>query len=167
MDAINHRIELTEAKRCQDDWLLAYIQECRDGRQTWEMYNFIHGYPTRVVGSWLPFLSGVTENGREYKLLCGNASCYALCEDTWEIERRAGASWPDLARLECSVCTEQRQLRARVQVTADDKRQLDPRFEKAPYLHPYNKPRYQALIITIRDLGNFRESYFALFASRR
>ena len=31
IDGINQRIELTEAKRCEDIWLLAYIQECRDG----------------------------------------------------------------------------------------------------------------------------------------
>ena len=77
-DAINHRIELTEAKRCEGVWLLAYIQECR------YMYNFIHRFPTRVAGSWLPLPPGVTENEREYKLLCGDANCYALCEDTWE-----------------------------------------------------------------------------------
>ena len=97
VDAMNRCIELTEAKRCQDEWLLAYIQECRDGRQTWNMYNFIHGYATSVVGSWLPLPPGSTENGRTYKLLCGNSDCYELCESTWETERRAGANWPDLA----------------------------------------------------------------------
>lgn len=89
VDAINHRIELTEVKGCKDEWLFAYTQECRDGRQTWEMYSFSHGYPTRVVGSWLPFLPGVTEDGLENKIQCGNASCYAFCESTWEKERRA------------------------------------------------------------------------------
>ena len=78
------------------------------------MYNFIHGYPTDVVGSWLPLLPGVTENGLEYELLCGNGSCYTSCEGTWEEERCAGASWPGLVRLECSVCAEHRQLRGRL-----------------------------------------------------
>ena len=155
VDAINRSIELTEAKRCQDPWLLAYIQQCRDGRQTWDMYNFIHGYATQVTGSWLPCAperpslpnTSSSHSIREYTLLCGNSACYALCEGAWEKERRAGASWPDLVRQECSVCAEHRQLRARVRVAEDDKRHLEPLFAKAPYLHPYNKPRYHALLL--------------------
>ena len=153
-DAINQCIELTEAKRCQDEWLLAYIQECRDGRQTWDMYNFIHGYATTVVGSWLPLPPGETKEGRTYTLLCGNSDCHTLIESTWETERHAGTSWPDIVRQECIVCAEHRQLRARVRVTADDKRHLEPLFAKAPYLHPYNKPRYHALLLRAVQFAN-------------
>ncbi len=39
MDSMNAVVELTEAKRCKDKWLLAFVQECRDGRQSWEMSN--------------------------------------------------------------------------------------------------------------------------------
>ena len=84
IDAINHRIELTEAKRCEEILLLAYIQECRDGRQTWDMYNFIHGFPTRVTGSYVVVPPGTMESGRSYKLLCDNEDCCRLCEETWE-----------------------------------------------------------------------------------
>ena len=36
-DGLNAMVELTEAKRCKDQWLLAFIQECRHGKQTEEM----------------------------------------------------------------------------------------------------------------------------------
>ena len=52
------------------------------------MYNFIYGYATRVVGSWVPFPPGTTENGRAYTLLCGSQDCYELCESTWKTDRQ-------------------------------------------------------------------------------
>eukprot|EP00973_Karenia_brevis_P048769 6765689-Karenia_brevis.AAC.1 len=30
------------------------LEADRNGNQSWEMYCFVHGFPTRNVGSWLP-----------------------------------------------------------------------------------------------------------------
>ena len=82
-DSMNSMVELTEAKRCQDKWLLAFIQECRNGSQSWEMYNFIHGFPTKMTGSWMPH----STQTRNYELLCGQDECYKLCDEVWPQQR--------------------------------------------------------------------------------
>ena len=38
VDSMNKLVELTEAKRQKDLWFLAFIQQCRNGTQSWEMY---------------------------------------------------------------------------------------------------------------------------------
>ena len=48
VDSMNKMIELTVAKRQHaTDWFFKFITECRNGVQTEEMYNFIHGVFTR------------------------------------------------------------------------------------------------------------------------
>ena len=59
--------ELTECVRTDDEWLFQVQNEVRSGALTEDSYNFLHGQPTQVPGSWL--------NGRS---ACGNADCAAL-----------------------------------------------------------------------------------------
>ena len=54
VDAVNHRTGLTEARRCEDVWLLAYIQECRDGSQTKHTQRIWGNYKTdKTDFAWL------------------------------------------------------------------------------------------------------------------
>ena len=50
--------ELTQQVRSHDEWLIAVLTADREGQETWEMYCFTHGLPTRHVGSWLPAGNG-------------------------------------------------------------------------------------------------------------
>ena len=51
IDGINKFIELTQAKRQKEgDWFFQFIQQCRNGVQSEEMYNFIHGASFFVGG---------------------------------------------------------------------------------------------------------------------
>ena len=53
-DGIQKLFELTSAKRSRDEWHLAVLHADRAGNETWEIYCFVHGLPTRNVGSWSP-----------------------------------------------------------------------------------------------------------------
>ena len=128
----------------------------RIGAEPWEFYCFIHGLPTRHVGSWLP---------DEARPTCGEKSCEILQEVTWPkhlLENHM--SWAEMKAMECAVCQAERQRRCQVltdstglspgqkkaeasEVPQDEektKRFLD--FAGAPYIHPYNQPKYHALI---------------------
>ena len=60
--------ELVEAERCKDDaWLLELQDEIREGCLSKDNFNFLHGAPTTVPGSWVG--GAVT---------CGNAACRKL-----------------------------------------------------------------------------------------
>ena len=59
--------ELHECERTQDQWLQEVQEEFRKGAVSLDTYNFLHGRPTRVPGSWL--------NG---DVCCGNDKCRAL-----------------------------------------------------------------------------------------
>ena len=58
----------------------------------------------------------------------------------------------------CKICEEHRDNRARVRMDEQDKRQEQKPFTDAPYLYPYNQPRYHAL--------HLRAVRFALANSR-
>ena len=140
-DAMNMMVKLTQAKRQKEgDWFYKFIQECRHGVQSEEMYNFIHGFPTTKTGSWMP-------NGTSYTLLCGNSQCYKLCEEVWPEMRRRAQPWKDMAVAECEACQAHRETRCRVRVDDTDQRHMQKPFTDAPYLHPFNQPRYHALLL--------------------
>ena len=140
-DAMNMIVELTQAKRQKEgDWFYKFIRECRHGVQSEEMYNFIHGFPTTKTGSWMP-------NDSSYTLLCGNEQCYKLCDEIWPRMRQQARPWKNLEVTECEICQAHRKKRCRVQLNDADERQLHKPFTDAPYLHPFNQPRYHALIV--------------------
>ena len=64
-DAIQKTWVLTKPLRSQDAWLNAVLQASRNGEESWEMYCFNHGFPTRNPGTWMPDTNAPT---------CGNAS---------------------------------------------------------------------------------------------
>jgi hypothetical protein len=70
MDSVQEMIELTVNKRSGDDvWLSTVIDECREGQLCWENFDFLHGYPTNVPGSW---------NSAAQELACQDARCEEL-----------------------------------------------------------------------------------------
>ena len=63
---------LTRSLRTQDPWLEAVLEADRYGKESWEMYCFIHGLPTRNLGSWLPAPNTP---------MCGNERCLTLAQE--------------------------------------------------------------------------------------
>ena len=79
------------------------------------------------------------------QLLCRNPAC----EKLWKTERlemrSAFASIEDMLALECGVCKSTRADRCRVrQHDHDDTRHTESPFAEAPYIVPYNMPKYFA-----------------------
>ena len=60
-------LELTECERCDDEWLREVQDEIRHGALSEDNYNFLHGKPTAVPGS---YVAG--------KVACGNQHCVQL-----------------------------------------------------------------------------------------
>ena len=132
--------ELTEPVRSTDEWLNYVLSYDRVGAQPWEVYCFTHGLPTRHVGSWLP--------GRDLPE-CGNKHCLNLQSEIWPrqfLELRR--SWEDLQVQECGVCKQERVRRCQVLGTNADAVDFSKyaSFADAPYVHPFNQPKYHALI---------------------
>ena len=57
-DAIQRTFQLTQSTRTCDPWLIAVLDADRNGEESWEMYCFTHGLPTRNCGSWMPQSEG-------------------------------------------------------------------------------------------------------------
>ena len=123
--------------RTRDAWLACMLAEDRVGQESWEMYCFIHGLPTRNVGSWLP---GRSSPG------CGCMQCAELALTVWPDLFQQGASWNYRASFECDVCRTERRRRCRV-MWANGRSatsHLEEHFALAPYVHPFNAPKYHA-----------------------
>ena len=151
-DALTGMIELVTSNRTRDPWLAAFLRECREGRQSWTMYCFIHGYPTRYPGSWLP----VASEDRAYTLQCGQDACYKLGDETWPEMNTHECIWQDMQLLECDICAESRAVRRRV-LTQDDitaGRHRENAYVRAPYIVPFNMPRYHAMQLRAIEMAN-------------
>ena len=60
--------------RCQDDFYNTFLQQCREGVLDQDVYAFVHGLPTSLVGS----ADVVTK-----EVVCGQDSCVLLQRETW------------------------------------------------------------------------------------
>ena len=85
--------------------------------------------------------------GRKYRLLCQQAACYTLCEEVWPAQRKRAEPWSEIVAAECDICAKHREARCRVRSEDWDRRHEEKPFTDAPYLHPYNHPRYHALLL--------------------
>ena len=123
--------------RCLDPWLSNMLREDRAGCEPWEVCCFTHGLPTRNVRSWMPETEEPT---------CGNPRCSRLASIEWPEMLRRGCSWILRQNMECDVCSRERKRRCRVLLPGDtsEQRHLEPPFSVAPYVHPFNAPKYHA-----------------------
>ena len=79
------------------------------------------------------------------ELLCENLTCQKLWNTEWPKMRQAFASFEEMKVLECEVCKRNRADRCRVrQSDKNDTRHAEPPFSEAPYVVPYNMPKYFA-----------------------
>ena len=65
-DSIQETYMLTKPMRTKDKWLQTTLDASREGRESWEMYCFTHGFPTRNPGTWFPGAAAPE---------CGNPTC--------------------------------------------------------------------------------------------
>ena len=135
-DSIQRTFELTQSLRTGDAWLKNVLAADRHGVESWEMYCFIHGLPTRNPGSWSPTDGVVT---------CGNARCRNLASDKWPKmwERHLGGeNWDYRRNLECAVCATERQRRCCIISTQDG---AVSRYTEAAFMttrqHTHHKSR--------------------------
>ena len=130
--------ELVQQVRSRDNWLNCVLAANRIGEETWEMYCFTHGLPTEHVGCWLP---------NHEELPCGNEACAKLQSSEWRNFWQNGISWLARQQMECEICKKERIRRCSVLPVEPllRQKQLD-NFAAAPYIHPFNQPRYHALI---------------------
>eukprot|EP00438_Fugacium_kawagutii_P008899 Skav215707 [mRNA] locus=scaffold2573:242958:252224:+ [translate_table: standard] len=119
-NGIHGLTELVECERTRDTWLQTLQNEVRNGALSETNHQFLHGFATRVPGSW---------NG--HKLECGAAACQKLL-----IER---ASREKIQRLECSMCKTERRSKARV---ADEATRTTEKFAKAKAIFATNAVKY-------------------------
>ena len=135
IDSIQQTFVLEKPMRSDDPWLLAVLHADRYGQESWEMYCFIHGLPTRNPGTWLP---------DRCEPVCGNEICKRLATELWPQmwENSRGEMWSWRSRMECDKCAAERERRCCViRPTADSLRRYteDP-FANAPFVHPFRHP---------------------------
>ena len=132
---IQHLFHLTKGHRTKDAWLEAVLDADRFGNESWEMYCFTHGLPTRNPGSWLPDL-GPT---------CDNAACQTWAQ-RWQDEFNEGRNIPWEIRKsdECDKCKAARHRRNRVieDNKVNTERYAQDPFTHAPFVHPLRAPSY-------------------------
>ena len=157
-DCFSRLFELTEPHRQRDKWFLRVLMQHRYGREDWETYCFQHGLPTLHTGSWLPppecrkpACRGCTpghhcSHCKLDALTCKNARCFELVRTVWPNMAQAQKSWRMRASLECEDCKAERRRRCCVAIAGNhnEKKHLDEAFAVAPYIHPFNYPKYHA-----------------------
>ena len=133
---------LTKPMRTKDKWLQTTLDASRDGRESWEMYCFTHGFPTRNPGTWFPGAAAPE---------CGNPTCAKLATEIWPQmwERGQGArkNWQLRLEKECEKCADERKRRCcvlREGHEADAQRYISDPFAAAPFVHPFRHPSYHA-----------------------
>ena len=137
-DSFQETFELTESKRTKDEWLKAVLQADRYGEETYEMYCFTHGIPTKNPGSWNP-TTGTVE--------CGRVHCMALAAK-WEAELLSPTHkpWAERQAEECETCKAERKRRCNIISTSAENQERVKRapFNTAAYVHPFRYPSAHA-----------------------
>ena len=141
-DGIQKTFVLTEPMRTTDRWLRAVLSVKRDGKESWEIYCFIHGLPTRNVGTWLP--------GQE-EPWCENPKCASLRDGAWSQSFLRGRgqkeNWVARANMECEICKSERRRRCCVLWPGEEEQETrlqNPPFDVAPFVHPFRYPSFHA-----------------------
>ena len=169
-DSVQRVWELTEQKRCPDEFYTAFLTECRNGALQRENYLFIHGQPTLNVGSMIPDAAAPVCNKAP---VCNNDDCKNLPERWKEVFKKGVAITKDLQteghpgdeenldpakrfekiKGECKVCQKERLARSVVAYKKngqDDERFKKKPFFAAPYIHQLNNPKHAANVTRSR-----------------
>ena len=94
-DSVQKTFVLDKPMRTKDLWLQAVLDADRYGRETWEMYCFAHGLPTRNPGTWMPQTDAVA---------CGQERCKTLASGAWSEMWRAGGMTRFTRRKKEALC---------------------------------------------------------------
>ena len=81
-DGIQGTHELVHSNRTSDLWLREVLEQDRQGCESWEVYCFTHGLPTKNAGTRLPSRASPT---------CDSAQCASLATE-WPAQRKQGLS---------------------------------------------------------------------------
>jgi hypothetical protein len=149
-DSIQRTFELTESKRTTDAWLKAVLKADRAGAETYEMYCFTHGLPTKNPGSWLPDTD---------KPSCGEPRCERLRDEWKEALFVSRSPWVDRVNYECETCKIERKRRCCIVSLSDDNKarlQKKP-FTEAAYVHPFRYPSGHAQQLRAIDFAKARK----------
>jgi hypothetical protein len=139
--------ELTQPMRCKDAWYNEVLEECRMGELSDNNYNFLHGLPTTVPGSY-----------RAGRPQCGNAPC----ERTMQLMSRMPLTREAIGALnlgECQTCRHERQSRRRVARGPEDPRFREKKFVDALLIVANNDVKY--------DINKRRALHFAAMNGER
>ena len=145
VDSISKFSELTQAMRTKDSWLQQQLTQDRHGQESWEVWCFVHGLPTRNVGSWDPSSNAPT---------CGNPLCATLASRVWPVQFRRRATWTERQKYECEVCAAERKRRCCILQSGADTRHKEEPFAHAPFVHPFNAPKYHAQQLRAVNFAN-------------
>ncbi|CAK0874374.1 unnamed protein product [Prorocentrum cordatum] len=146
--SVTNRYALAQSHRCSDVWWRSFLAEARAGNLSDRMYDFVHGFPTDVPGSWMPASPGSAEASTGH-FGCGKAKCRALWSVEWPRMFGEGRAWEDMKSLECAECSAERHRRCRVASQSDARqREVSTAFADALFVHPYNAPKSR--ILTLR-----------------
>ena len=140
-DCIQETFALTESKRTTDAWLQQVLKYDREGRESWEMYCFTHGLPTRNPGCWVP---GDNE-ADPGTVTCTEEMCKSL-RTTWAKRFAEGFSWAARATMECDACKKERRRRCCIISLSDENKAAyhEEPFKHAPYVNPFRYPSTHA-----------------------
>ena len=94
-DSVQKTFVLDKPMRTKDLWLQAVLDADRYGRETWEMYCFAHGLPTRNPGTWMPQTDAVA---------CGQEKCKNLATGAWSEMWRGGGMTRPTCRKKEALC---------------------------------------------------------------
>ena len=138
-NGIQRLFELTQPKRSTtDQWLQMMLEQCRSGCQSWEVYCFVHGLPTRNPGTWLPNVAAPT---------CGDSLCATLAH-RWELLwKKYRTPWSERQSMECEVCRAERNRRCCIIARPGHEKSeahLHDVFAEAPLVHPFRSPTNHA-----------------------
>ena len=96
--------ELHECERCDDPWLMEVQEEIRHGALSEDNFNFLHGLPTAVPGSYVGS-----------KAMCENSRCQSfiarVAPPARKKPRRVGEVH-NIIKQECEECKAERRSRA-------------------------------------------------------
>jgi hypothetical protein len=142
--------QFTQLLRCKDPWYNEFLQQCRQGELTADMYSFLHGLPTMAAANPCCACNSDVIHDTvlgHYKRGWADSFC------------KGHKDMPSLiAETECEDCAVKRAARVRVlhnTQEAPETLKKQP-FSNAPALFTFNVPRYLAILIRAREFA--RES---------